>query len=308
MNTGLVSNIQKYSLQDGPGIRTTVFLKGCPLKCAWCHNPENLSPHPELVRFEGRCVRCGLCLEVCPEIPQPGAGAAGPNSRANFSVPRAGCRLCGACVAACPAGAREILGRPSGVAEVVKAVAADRIFYEDSRGGVTFSGGEPLLQYEFLRALLEACRAQGFHTAVDTCGFTSRDHLLEIAALTDLFLYDLKFLDEAKHLEFCGVSNRPILANLEALSRAHQQIWIRIPVIPGVNDAPEEVEQMARLVAGLRGVRQVNLLPYHPLGVHKFQRLSQPYLLNHITPPSAESLEAVVARFSAWGLNARAGG
>ena len=209
---------------------------------------------------------------------------------------------------ACPTGAREILGRHSRVDDVIQAIAADRIFYEDSQGGVTFSGGEPLLQYEFLRALLEGCRTRGFHTAVDTCGFASRDHLLGLAPLTDLFLYDLKLVDEARHRELCGASNQSILANVRELGRVHKNIWIRIPVIPGVNDQPSELEQMARLVAGLRGVRQVNLLPYHALGVHKFQRLNQSYSLNHIAPPSAEHMEAVAARFSAWGLPTKIGG
>jgi pyruvate formate lyase activating enzyme len=305
VNTGLIGNIQRYSLHDGPGIRTTVFLKGCPLKCAWCHNPENISPNPELVRFESRCLHCGLCVDVCPERPKTDASAP---FASNLPVPRDRCRLCGACVEACPTGAREIIGRQATVQEIVAALAADRIFYEDSGGGVTFSGGEPLLQYEFLRALLEACQARGFHTAVDTCGFTSPDRLLNIAAHVNLFLYDLKFIDNARHLEFCGAPNQPILDNLQALGRAHKNIWVRIPVIPGINDEPRELEHMARFITGVPGVRQVNLLPYHPIGLHKFPRLGKPYSLNHIVPPSAEYLEAVVARFRAFGLDARAGG
>jgi pyruvate formate lyase activating enzyme len=292
MPTGLVSHIQKYSLQDGPGIRTTVFFKGCPLRCAWCHNPENISPHPQVIVFNERCVRCGACQKVCPQH----HGAA------------THCLVCGACVEACPTGARTLAGREMDVAQVLREILADRVFYDDSRGGVTFSGGEPLAQMEFLRAVLAECRRRAVHTAIDTCGFADRAGLLSVAALTDLFLYDLKFMDDTRHREFCGASNRTILENLRALAETGARIWVRVPVIPGVNDRPEDVGALAEFIAGLARVEQVNLLPYHRIGMHKFERLGQEYRLPDVTPPSPEHLQAVAAPFQAAGLETKLGG
>jgi pyruvate formate lyase activating enzyme len=301
MQSGLVTNIQRYSTQDGPGIRTTVFLKGCPLDCWWCHNPEGRSGAPEVVVQETRCVRCGECIKVCPAEDTGSAGDAplkpGPE-----------CTLCGACVEACPTGARQMTGGRNTVEEVLNEVLKDSIFYDDSGGGVTFSGGEPLMQAGFLNALLQACRSHGIRTAVDTCGYAPRESLMALAESVDLFLYDLKFLDEARHIEYTGVSNAIILSNLRELGAVHRNIWLRIPLIPALNDTEDQLDAMARLAASIPGVRQVNLLPYHRTGVQKFKRLGQDYRLAHVQPPSTAQMEAAVARFHAFGLNARSGG
>lgn len=293
---GLVFNIQRYSLQDGPGIRTTVFLKGCPLSCWWCQNPESRSSAPEVVVIEGRCVHCGACRAVCD------------NAREGGEPPAAACVRCGLCVDACPTGARHLVGLRMTVEDVCDEVAKDRIFFEESGGGVTFSGGEPLLQDEFLITLLDACRARGIHTAVDTCGYGPIETLLRVAERTDLFLYDLKVMDEERHRAFTGVSNRGIMENLETLARVHPAIWIRIPVIPGVNDEASQIEGTARYVASLPGIRRVDLLPYHETGLHKFARLGETYRLGRIDPPSAERMEGIAARFRAHGLDAQSGG
>ena len=303
---GWVSNIQKYSLQDGPGIRTTVFLKGCPLRCAWCHNPENLSRRPEVLVTETRCVRCGHCAEVCP---QPQAGGGDPSVQPTPGRPVGpDCQVCGACVEACVSGARQVLGQARTVKQVLREVLRDRIFYEDSDGGVTFSGGEPLSQFEFLRAALAACRERGLHTAVDTCGFAPLEHLLAIAPFTELFLYDLKFMDETLHQEFCGVSNQPILENLRVLGTVHPRIWLRIPVVPGVNDGAGEVGRMVEFARGIPGLGQVNLLPYHRTALPKFQRLGLEYRLAEVTSPTPAQMEAVAKRFAAAGLVVKVGG
>jgi pyruvate formate lyase activating enzyme len=310
MLTGLVSNIQRYSVQDGPGIRTTVFLQGCPLDCWWCHNSEARSLTPQILVLEGRCLRCGACVHVCPRAhASPGLADAAPGALASPPEPaRSQCRLCGACVETCPTGARQRVGRTMTVDDVLAAIGEDTIFYDDSGGGVTFSGGEPLVQAEFLQAALAACRARGIHTALDTCGFAPRDKLLAAASQAQLVLYDLKFMDDARHRRYTGVSNRLILENLQALSRTRAQLWIRVPVIPGLNDAPTELDAMARFVAALGGVRQVNLLPYHRTGIQKQQRLGERARLGDTTPPMPERMEAAAEHFRAFGLRTKVGG
>ncbi len=301
MQSGVVFNIQRYSLQDGPGIRTTVFLKGCPLSCSWCHNPEGITPAPEIAVVETRCLSCGECSRAC-RCRDPLAGEGVLQTR------NEGCILCGDCVAACPTGARQIIGRETTVEETMREVLQDRIFYEDSHGGVTFSGGEPLLQAGFLREVLRACRAEGIHTAVDTCGYASRGDLLGIAPFTDLFLYDVKFMDDTRHIQYTGVSNTTILNNLRILGSMHGNIWLRIPLIPDINDSDDDLEALAHFAASVRGVRQANLLPYHKTGLQKFRRLGRRYDLASVQAPSPELIERIRRKFCAVGISAVAGG
>lgn len=298
---GLVFNIQKYSVHDGPGIRTTVFLKGCPLCCQWCHNPESQSARPEVMVVESRCVVCGECRRVCTFARSlPGDGPLPPRVE--------GCNLCGECVEACPTGARQMLGQQMTVDEVMAQITADLPFYEESGGGVTFSGGEPLSQLAFLRGLLQACRSRGLRTAVDTCGFACTDALLDVARRTDLILFDLKLMDDARHRAFTGVSNEPILANLKALDLIHKNFWIRVPLIPGINDDAANLEATARFVASLYGAAQVCVLPYHAIGANKFRRLGRPVPPDGLNSPSAEQVQAAVDLFKSRGLRVRAGG
>ncbi len=359
MQSGWVLNIQRYSIHDGPGIRTTVFLKGCPARCWWCHNPESQSAEPELLVLQGRCVRCGACVEACPEataahesasaetppmetppVETPPVETLPAEARPPETLPApvsSTCTVCGACVDVCMSGARMIAGTRMTADEVLTEVLKDRIFYEESGGGLTFSGGEPLMQFEYLEAVLEPCRGRGLHTAVDTCGFAPREHMLAIAPLTDLFLYDLKLMDGRRHRETTGVSNAPILENLRALGEVHDRIWIRVPVIPGVNDDRANLEAMARFAAGVRAVRQVNLLPYHRMGIHKADcvgkadrhgtvgrhgnvdalarlappssdRLGKVYALAQAAPPSPDRLEELAEIFRARGLETKTGG
>ena len=301
MQTGLVFNLQRYSIHDGPGIRTTVFLKGCPLCCAWCHNPEGMSPRPEIVVVESRCAGCGECRRACPFGVSLGGEGALPTHHEQ-------CQLCGACVEACPTGARQMIGRTMNVPEVLQEILKDRLFYESSGGGVTFSGGEPLLQPHFLCALLEACRTHRLHTALDTTGFGCTEHLLAAAALSDLVLYDLKVFDETRHRTLTGVSNRGIRENLKALDRVHRNVWIRLPVVPGFNDDLAELKQIAEFVAGLRSVTLVNLLPFHRTALHKWQRLGLVHSLEGVPAPSAEFMERAAETFGRMGLKTKAGG
>lgn len=301
MHRGTIFNLQRYSVQDGPGIRTTVFLKGCPLRCSWCHNPEGICRQREILILENRCLACEECRRACPFGSEtPGTGAMPARDQR--------CLFCGQCVDACPAAARQIAGREVTVSELLQELLRDRLFYEDSGGGVTFSGGEPLSQPEFLLSALQACKRHGLHTAVDTCGLASRDHLLAVAAVTDLFLYDLKLLDDTRHRAETGASNAVILENLSALARVHREIWIRIPVIPGINDSPADFEAAARFAGGLPSVRQVNLLPYHRIGLGKSQRLGRESELASVMPPAPETMLAARKIFEAAGLTTRIGG
>jgi pyruvate formate lyase activating enzyme len=298
---GLVFDVQKYSLHDGPGIRTTVFLKGCPLECCWCHNPEGISPQGEIVVMENRCIECGECRRACPQT----KGVAG---RSALPAEIEHCERCGAFLESCPTGGRRLIGREMPVTQLLETIEQDRVFYEDSGGGVTFSGGEPLYQFEFLKESLRACRDRHLHTVVDTCGFARQADLLAVAPLTGLFLYDLKMMDDAKHQHYTGVSNVRILSNLQALGAAHEQIWIRVPVIPGVNDSERELEGLARFVASLPSVRQVNLLPYHRTGLPKARRLGRSNPLAEVEPPSAETMSRAADILSSFGLSTKIGG
>jgi pyruvate formate lyase activating enzyme len=289
---GLIFNIQRFSIHDGPGIRTTVFLKGCPATCWWCHNPESQSVHPEIMVREGRCLRCGACAEVCPDGLHRAAVC---------------CLHCGRCAEACPTGARLLAGTRMGVDEVLAEALRDSVFYRESGGGVTFSGGEPLLQFPFLEELLRACREAGVHTAVDTCGFAPWDRLLAVAAQTDLFLFDLKSMNPERHYSATGVPNGPILENLKALAAVHGDIRIRIPVIPGFNDDPESLEALARMAASLPELPPVSLLPYNQLGFEKSARLGRPSRRAVPPPPSRARMEEAAAVFRRAGLETRVG-
>src|SRR5450830_631914 len=297
--SGMVFNVMHYALHDGPGIRTVVFFKGCPLACRWCHNPESQGSHPELMITAERCTGCGDCLTACP------TGAAVLVD----GVPGAtdACTACGRCVDACLAGARTITGRTMTGAEVMSELVRDRVFFEESGGGVTFSGGEPFMQSAFLRSLLEACQREGISTAVETCGMSDQGELLGMGDKVDLFLYDVKLMDTARHGEATGVGNEAILANLAALATVHTQVIIRFPVIPGVNDDSENVGLMVAMMHRL-GLRDIDLLPYHRIGTDKYRRLGRPYELAELQPPSAEAMENIRRAFADAGIEASMGG
>jgi len=297
--TGLVFDIRRYSVHDGPGIRTTVFFKGCPLSCWWCHNPEGRSPKPSLMIFRERCRRCGECIQVCPH------GAIVKVEDGFHTTPA--CRACGACARVCPARARELAGHWMTVTEVLEEIEKDLIFYDESGGGVTFSGGEPLLQPLFLEALLDACAERRIHTVVDTCGFADRHLLRHLSGKAGMFLYDFKLFDPVKHEKYVGVPNDSILENLEALAQGGSTVIIRFPVIPGVNDGPEDVDQMTEFLASLR-LLDVHLLPYHRIGIDKYVRLGMGYRLPELEPPLPDRLQRIAQQFERKGFVVTLGG
>jgi pyruvate formate lyase activating enzyme len=274
---GRVFNVQRFSVHDGPGLRTTVFMKGCLLDCAWCHNPESQAVDREEVHQEGLCIRCLEC------------GGLEGDAR----------------VEACPTGARSMAGRDVEVEELVEEVLRDRIFFDQSGGGVTFSGGEPLLQADFVGRALAALKERGVHTALDTCGLPG-ERLLEAASRADLVLYDLKHMDDALHRRWTGAGNGEILANLQALGRVHRNIRVRVPVVPGANDDASNLEAMALFVAALPGVVGVDLLPYHASGAAKFARMGRDYGLAGALPPGPERLRELAVHFTSRGVPAGA--
>jgi len=266
VTTGLVFDIQRFCLHDGPGIRTTVFLKGCTLRCRWCHNPESIAPRPEVYFWAQRCVKCGACARACPR----GAIRLDRPRR----IMRRLCDGCGACARACPATALEIIGRTTTPQEALAAVQRDEPFYRTSGGGVTLSGGEPLAQPEFTLELMRECHDHGLHVALDTAGNIGNGVFAAAAEAADLILIDLKHPDAGAHRRFTGVSNERVLANLEYLTNARRPFIVRVPVIPGFNDSPEILMALGRLAAAAHA-SELNLLPYHSLGEPKRRRLGR---------------------------------
>jgi pyruvate formate lyase activating enzyme len=300
MLTGLVGNIQNYSIHDGPGIRSTVFLKGCPLACLWCHNPEDLRFEQQVRWQREKCIACGDCATVCPQQ----ALRLTPDG---VSIDDALCTRCGKCAIACPTLALEMLGKAMTVAEVLAQVKKDELFYESSGGGVTISGGEPLAQAEFTAALLQALKRAGIHTTLDTSGNVSWADVEKCAGHTDLFLYDIKHLDPAQHEQLTGVDNALILANLHRLAERGANIWLRIPLIPGLNDAPEHIAAVGDLAREL-GIREVYLLPYHHLAMGKYEKLGLTYKLPDLIEPTQQHMEELQGILLKKGLNAYIGG
>jgi len=315
-STAVIFNIMRFSTQDGPGIRTTVFFKGCPLSCWWCHNPESQRLQPELLYLEERCRHCGDCVAACPQhaIGQVN-GTVRTNARCSLPWPPAPgpwplvagaalCRNCGQCTEACQAEARQIAGRRLTVAELVAEIERDLVFFEESGGGVTLSGGEPLAQPRFVSALLAACRDRGIPTVLDTCGYAPTAVFLNVALAAGLVLFDLKLMDPASHKQYTGVSNRRILGNLKELVARGRPVIVRIPVMPGINDTDDEVSQFARYLAALP-VTQVELLPYHHIGAGKYKRLGLTYRLGDAPRPTPADLARFRDALVRAGLNVR---
>ena len=275
--TATIFDIERSSYVDGPGIRTTVFFKGCNLRCAWCHNPESQSPTAQMMFYKSKCVGCGKCREVCP-----GGGE--------------DCVLCGQCVQRCSRNAREICGKPMDVEQVWNEIRKDRLFYDASGGGVTFSGGECMLQIDFLEKILALCRNNGIHTAIDTAGHVPYGTFERILPYTDLILYDVKCIDDGRHMAYTGVSNERILDNLRRLLGQTVPVWIRIPVIGGVNDRVEEMQEIKEFLNGCGAPEKIELLPYHAMGEHKYDAIGKEAPVFHV--PDAETLARLKQLFS----------
>ena len=299
---GFILDIDRFSSHDGPGIRTTVFLKGCPLACRWCHSPESQSGAAELLYRTGRCTGCGLCIGACP---QTAIGVV--EGREQIAVDRSRCTKCGRCAEVCYPGALSLAGRSVSAADLVDDVARDLPFYESSGGGVTVSGGEPARQHEFTRCFLLGCRKAGIHTAIETSGYGGRNQVSAIASAADLVMYDVKFVDDELHRRYTGVTNTPILENLRYLAAEHPDVLVRVPCIAGVNDSKELMAQTASFVAGL-GLSRIELLPYNQAAGAKYEWLDQPYSLEGATAQDSEYMVKLADICRQAGLEATIGG
>lgn len=297
---GLIFDIKKFAVDDGPGIRTTIFLKGCPMRCLWCHNPEGQTLAPELMYRHKKCIRCDECAKICPNQALFLTGK-------KLTINRKICSLCGVCAKNCPSGALEIIGKEISVEEVMREIEKDSAFYDESKGGITISGGEPLLQIDFTAAILSECKKRSIHTAIDTCGYASPKVIERIKDKVDLFLYDLKIMDDAKHRKYTGKPNRHILKNFRTLAKNGNNLLVRFPILPGINDDRENIQKTADFIL-LNGVKRVCLLPYHRAGIEKYRSLDKRYDLNSIRPPSEQKLNTIKKQLEAYGLIVKIGG
>jgi pyruvate formate lyase activating enzyme len=281
--TGLVFRIEKYMISDGAGIRTNVFLKGCPLRCLWCFNPEGIEKKPEILVFKNKCIQCDECIEICP--------TKAITIRDGYpKIDRAICDVCGECVSICPSLTLEICGTSMTVNEIVDEVRKDEVFYRRSNGGVTITGGELSAQPKFVTNLLRACKRE-YNTAVETCGFAPWAVLKEILELSDQVFFDVKHMDSKRHYQFTGVKNELILNNLKRASTLHHSITVRIPLVPGFNDASNNIRKTAEFVRSLKKNIKIELLPYINFGISKYEMIGATYQLSAVKSPSPDLLK-----------------
>ena len=300
MKKALIFNIQKFSVHDGPGIRTTIFFKGCPLTCQWCHNPESQSYQKEILIDSDRCSLCGRCEEHCSQ-------QAIHKINGKVLYDKSKCNYCGSCMDYCYNNVREIAGQEYTVPELMIEIQKDKVFYEQSGGGVTLSGGEVMTQIDFVHELVQSCKAQGITVVIDTCGYVPRENFLRILGEVDLFLYDIKIMESNKHQQYMGKDNSLILENLKLLSSNGAVIQLRLPLIEGINTNDEHIQMIINFISDL-SIHSINLLPYHHMGKDKYKKLQLEYPLEEFSRPSEERLREIQTMFIKKNYQVKIGG
>ena len=302
MSTSLIFDIKKFAINDGPGIRLTVFFKGCNLSCEWCHNPESISPKIQKIYTVAKCIGAVKCIENCPNdaLKMTSEGIV-----TNYDI----CNLCGICAEICPTKAFEILGKSQPLDELMKIIDNEAVFFVHSGGGVTFSGGEPLMHSDYLLQILKECGKRFYHRVVDTTAFSTVETILEVAEHTELFLIDLKVMDTNIHKEYTGVSNEKILSNITEVAKKDVDIIFRIPLIKGINTSKDNIVKTANFIISLEGERRiVNLLPYHKVAENKHKKLGKPENFTEFEEPNSEEINEIVKIFKDYEIEVKIGG
>jgi pyruvate formate lyase activating enzyme len=297
---GLIFDIKRFAVHDGPGIRTTIFFKGCPLSCWWCHNPEGILKKQEIIYYDYKCINCGKCIDICSQ-----------NAiKKNNTTPARNhvlCKSCGKCVKICPTASQQLVGKQYSTEEIINEIKKDLIYFESSSGGVTFSGGEPLMQPIFLRDVLKQCKNKGIHTALDTSGYASKYILNSIINYVDLFLYDMKIINNNQHEKYTGMSNEIILKNLKTLESNKKNVILRFTVVKGITDTRENINNVLNLVSSLKKIYKIDLLTFHNVK-EKYFRLGKEYKLNNIQSPTNDEINNIKDQFVQRGFNVKIGG
>ncbi len=299
-SSGTIFDVKRFAVHDGPGIRTTLFLKGCPMECHWCHNPEGIDTGSELFFHDERCINCGSCVELC----ETKALSRKDNM---IHMERKRCTRCGKCAELCPTEALKMAGETITERQAIDIIKRDELYYETSRGGVTFSGGEPLMQHEFLKELVKNCKREGIHVALDTSGHIEPGIFRKLMEDIDLFLYDLKMIDDENHRRYTGVSNRYVLKNLKTLSETDKEVWIRFPVIPDITCTDSNIEGIISFLSELKNMNKIFLLPFHDVG-EKYAKLGKDYLMKDTKAPSRDRMDELRKKFVSRGFVVKEGG